>query len=414
MTLWHIAWSYLWNRKFTTGMSIISLALSVALITTVLTLRDETRKRFEEEGQSFDMVVGAKGNPLQLVLSSAYFMDSPTGNIKLSDYERLKDEWEVEHAFPISMGDTFKSYRIVGTTRDFFEHEYRRGSGRQFEFADGRAFEKPMEAVFGAIVAQDTGLRVGDVFYSTHGSGPMAHEHSDHPYTLVGILERTGTPNDRAIFCDLQSIWDIHEDEEHHDEEHHDEHADDHHHAADDEITAVLLRLRSPAMRFQFRETVNENYNAMAVIPVNEIKKLYDQLLGTAKAVLMAIGYFVVVISSITIMIGLYMAILQRKRDLAIMRALGASQGEIFGSVIIEAFWVSVLGLMAGAALGAAACSVVSVWLVAKVGFRISAISWTGDLMTAYTVVLFVGLLAGIIPAIQAYRTNVVRNLAEL
>ena len=123
MSLWHIAWGYIWSRKIPTAISVIAVALAVGLISSVLTLREETRKRFEEEGQSFDLVVGAKGNPLQLVLSTVYFLDSPTGNIPYEDYERLLAEEDVTAAFPVGMGDTFRGYRIVGTVRELFEFE---------------------------------------------------------------------------------------------------------------------------------------------------------------------------------------------------------------------------------------------------------------------------------------------------
>jgi len=260
--------------------------------------------------------------------------------------------------------------------------------------------------------------------------GPT-HEHKHNPYTVVGILDRSGSPSDRAIFCSLESVWKAHE---HHDEdgEHGDEEGDheDHQQVAmhdesgdheghehgqhELETTAVLVKLHSPALRRAFKDRVNEQYNAMAAVPVNEIRKLYDQFLGTVKAVLLAIGYLVVVISSISILIGLYMSILQRKRDLAVMRALGASRGEIFGSVLIEGFWVSVLGLGVGWLFGTVTCALLGRYLVAKVGFQISSVSFTPDLVTAYSFVVLMGIVAGLLPAWQAYRSNVARDLAEL
>jgi len=404
MSLWHIAWSYLWNRRLTTGMTIVSVALGVGLISTVLTLREETRKRFEEEGQAFDMVVGAKGNPLQLVLSTVYYLDAPTGNILWKDYERLREEPDVKGVFPIGMGDTYKGYRIVATEESLFEFDWGERAS-PYELAEGRCFAGPMEAVIGASVATDGGLKLGDQFIGTHGfvDAPGAHKHKKHPYTVVGVLKRSSTPNDRAIFCNMESIWHVHE---------HDGVGD--HAGAHDEVTAVLVKLLSPAMRFEFKDHVNKHYNAMGVIPVNEIRKLYDQLLGIAKLVLLAIGYLVVVISSISILIGLYMSILQRKRDLAVMRALGASKGEIFGSVIIEAFWVTLLGLGAGWLLGTLVCWGLGSYLSQRVGLPISAISLTPDLVTSYSAIVLMGLVAGILPAWQAYRTDVARDLAEL
>ncbi len=405
MSLWHIAWSYLWNRKLTTIMTVVSVALGVALISAVLTLREQTQKRFEEEGQAFDLVIGAKGNPLQLVLSTVYFLDAPVGNIQKADIDKIRAMEDVTAAFPIGMGDTYKGYRIVGTVRDLMDFKW--GERQPYALAGGNYWTKPYEAVIGDGVARDTGLRVGDSFTGMHGfvQGGGAEEHAEKPYTVVGVMALSGTPNDRAIFCDIASVWDVHE----HggkDDEGHEKHASD-------EVTAALVKLATPALRFEFKDKINKGYNVMAAVPVMEIQKLYDQLLGTAKAVLLAIGYLVVVISSMSILIGLYMAILQRRRDLAIMRALGATRGEIFGAVLIEAFWVTLLGLAAGWALGALTCQLLGLYLASKLGFHIAAVSLSADLITAYSAVLLMGLIAGILPAWQAYRTDIARDLAE-
>ena len=418
MSLWHIAWSYLWNRKFTTVLTILSVALGVGLISAILTLRDETQRRFEEEGQAFDLVIGAKGNPLQLVLSTVYFLDAPTGNVDWALYEALKDHDDVTALFPVGMGDTYAGFRIVGVTPELMDFEP--GGRTPYALAEGSHFTKPFEAVIGANVAETTNLKLGDTFVGTHGmvASPYAEVHEHHPYTVVGILQRSGSPNDRAIFCDLQSVWDVHN---HGDEEEHDaaaaaateDEADDHHHH-DKEITALLVKLESPAIRFEFKDMINRRSNAMAAIPIQEIQKLYEQLLGTAKLVLLAIGYLVVAISALSILIGLYMAILQRKRDLAIMRALGATRGEIFGAVIIEAFWVTLLGILVGWLLGSTVCMVLNRYLVVKIGFHVPPVSLSADLVAAYSAVLLMGLVAGILPAWQAYRTNVARDLAEL
>jgi putative ABC transport system permease protein len=412
MSLWRIAWCYLWNRKLTTVMTVISVALGVALISAVLTLREQTQKRFEEEGQAFDLVIGAKGNPLQLVLSTVYFLDAPVGNIEKADIDKIRAMEDVTAAFPLAMGDTYKGYRIVGTVRDLMDFKW--GERHPYALAGGRYWEKPYEAVIGDGVARDTGLKVGDTFTGMHGfaQGGGAEEHAEKPYTVVGVMALSGTPNDRAIFCDIASVWDVHEHPAAEGAEAAGAHEGHEHHASD-EVTAALVKLATPALRFEIKDKINKGYNVMAAVPVMEIQKLYDQLLGTAKAVLLAIGYLVVVISSMSILIGLYMAILQRRRDLAIMRALGATRGEIFGAVLIEAFWVTLLGLAAGWALGVLTCKLLGLYLATRLGFHIAAVSLSADLITAYSAVLLMGLIAGILPAWQAYRTDIARDLAE-
>jgi putative ABC transport system permease protein len=465
MSLWHIAWAYLWNRTLTTGLTILSVALAVALISAVLTLREETRRRFEEEGQAFDLVVGAKGSPLQLVLSSVYFMDQPTGNISVDDYTRLKEDTDyVQAAFPIALGDSYNGFRIVGTTPDLFDHKWVSPSTLEerspFDIVEGRRFEAPMEAVIGSVVAQRSGLRVGDSFISIHGMIELPealndHDHSDMPYTVVGVMAPSNSPYDRAIFCGIESVWiahgghahlpgESHDDHDHdhdhegahdhdHDHDHeaaHDhDHDHDHDHAATTDggdaleealardaatmVTAVLVQLQSPALRYQYKEIVRETTNAMAAIPIEEISKLFDQFLETIKTIMLAVGYLVVVISALSILIGLYLSILQRKRDLAIMRALGASSYEIFGAVLIEALLVTVLGIGLGWLLGSGVTYLLGQYLARTYGLVITPFGITLDELRAFATVALMGLLAGILPAWQAYNSDVARDLAD-
>ena len=417
MSLWRIAWCYLWNRKLTTLLTILSVALGVGLIYSVLTLREETRKRFEEEGQAFDIVVGAKGSPLQLVLSALYFMDVPTGNIAFSDYEALKNHEDVAAAFPICMGDTFRGFRIEGTTPEIFGYTWTSaitGETRQpFSFASGRPFEKPMEAVVGSAVAEAEGLELGDSFIGSHGfielPEGLGHDHSDAPYTVVGILAASGTPNDRAIFCSMDSVWNVHAHPKEEDGDHHEDHDESR------EVTAILIALESPSLRFQFVEYVNDSFNAMATIPIQQVANLYANILGTAKSVLLAVGYLVVVISAISVLIGLYLSIFQRKRDLAVMRALGASAYEIVSSVLIEAFLVTLLGIGVGWLLGNGVCWAIGQYLERRYGLGVGLFGLlTQEQWAAFATIALVGLLAGILPAWQAYRTDVARDLAEL
>ncbi len=437
MTLWGIAWGYLWNRKFTTVLTVFSVALAVALISSVLTLREETRKRFEEEGQAFDLVVGAKGSPLQLVLSSVYFMDNPTGNIPWEVYEQIKNDKEyVQSAYPIALGDNYQGFRIVGTDPSLFQHKWISpitGEERHpFQIEKGRVFEKPFEAVLGSLVAQETGLGIGDTFISSHGFVKLpevlgGHEHEENPYLVVGIFKPSNSPFDRAIFTSIESVWDVHV--HHEDSGNGNNKSNEEAPNGGDEgdiryqewgknprsmVTAVLVQLQSPALRFQYREMVRESTVAMAATPVEEISKLFEQFLGTAKTVLLSIGYLVVVVSALSIMIGLYLAIIQRRRDLAIMRALGASRVEIFGSVLIEAFWVTTLGIVAGYVIGGFVSKLIGFYLVQKYGLSVTAFTLTPEHVTSFATVAVVGILAGIIPAWQAYKRNIARDLAEL
>ena len=461
MSLWRIAWSYLWNRRLTTSLTVVSVALGAALIYSVLTLYDETDKQFKEEAQAYDTVVGGKeGSPLQLVLSAVYFMDKPPGNIAYSDYEWIRNHEDVAEAYPINLGDTYKGFRIVGTIPEFFDQTWvvseKKGSTRHpFRLAKGRRFERSMEAVLGSVVARQTGLEIGDSFAGTHGFVEGYGEvHREFPYTVVGILTASSSPMDRVIFCDLGSTYEVHR---HSYGENNDEGSDAERvkaeaqgrgpnvepqdaghqeplargsvqaggHGEDQpelaggtqepiEVTAVLVRLKSPGDRWVFKDEVNDTRNAMAAIPADQITNLYAQFLAKMQMVLLAVGFLVVVISALSIMIGLYLSIIQRKRDLAVMRALGASAYEILGSVLIEAFWVTLLGIGAGYVLGSAASWGAGVMLARKYGLTISVVGVNRQELAAFCAIALVGILAGIVPAWQAYKTDVARDLAEL
>jgi putative ABC transport system permease protein len=425
VSLWHIAWNYIWNRKLPSAVTILCVALGVGLIAAVLALRDETQRRFEEEGQAFDVVVGAKGSKLQLVLSTVYFMDVPTGNISYAEYKQLKQHEDVQAAFPIALGDSYRGFRIVGTTADLFDHTWQSSYGEPrdpFQLADGRYFERPMEAVVGSVVAAQQGLGVGDTFTGTHGfMEGFGHDHADRPYTVVGVLKPSSTPYDRVLFTTIDSVWTVHEENDEGDHDAHaveaalgpDEHAHEHEHGADAEVTAVLVDLESAGLRFTFRSYVEDNMNAMAATPVDEIMKLYQQILGPIKTVLLAVGYLVVVVSALSILASLYLSIMQRRRDLAVMRALGASPMDIFGAVVLEAFWVTLLGIGFGWFLGSTLTWIVGIYLEQRLGMGITAFRLTQEQINAFAAVALIGMLAGVLPAYQAYRTDVARHLTE-
>jgi putative ABC transport system permease protein len=440
MSLWQIAWSYLWNRKLTTVLTIVSVALAVGLISSVLNLRQQLEQRFAEEGQAFDLVVGPKGSPLELVMSSVYFMDNAIGAMPLEDYYKIKADTEIVTAiFPIGLGDSYEKFRIVGTTPELLKHTWKGtldGEVRSpFKMAEGRAFAAPMEVVMGAVAANRTGKKIGDSFESTHSMFKVSedlqeYDHSDHPYTVVGILEPSGTPFDRAIYCSIESVWHAHGQEGDIDGEAADGHDhgahEDHDHgtetatpAAEGEdhgpltISAALVQLQGSTQRFEYEGWVNDNTNSMAARPIQVISDFFSTFMDPIKGLLLGIGYLVVIISALSILIGLYLSIIQRKRDLAIMRALGASSYEIFGAIIIEAFWVTVLGIAAGWLFGGLVTYILGQILVREYGLVITPFNTSGEEIRAFASVALVGLVAGILPAWQAYNGDVAHDLAD-
>lgn len=420
MSLWQIAWNYLWNRWFTTTLTIVSVAMAVGLISSILTIRNETRKRFEEEQQAYDIVVGGPGSPLQIVLNAIYYMDRPSFPMAYRDYLRLKDEEDVTYAFPVMLGDTYGSekFRIVGTVREIFDYPWESDITNEkrypFQLEKGRFFEAPLEAVVGYRVARETGLDIGNQFTGIHGTVDMGElgefNHANEQYTVVGILKPSATSNDRAIFVNLETVWTMHD--EHGDEEDHDDAEHAHHEELDDrKISAVLIDLESSAYRFSFMERVLDMQIGTPAIPVVQIMNLYNQILEPAVVVMKAVGYVVVVISALSIMIGLYLSIIQRRRDLAIMRALGASRGEIFGAVMIEAFLVTGIGVLCGWGLGKVVALGLGAYMSENYGLTIHSVATSVEELQFFAIVMFVGLFSGLVPAWQAYQSDIAEDL---
>ncbi|MBX3730622.1 MAG: ABC transporter permease [Candidatus Sumerlaeia bacterium] len=447
MSLWRMGWRYVWSRATVTVLTLVGVALGVALISSVLTLRREARRTFVDESLVYDLVVGAKGSPLQLVLSSLYHLDMPTGNVPLSRYETLKADRRVRLAVPIGLGDNVGGYRIVGTNLDFFSVQQRDTDTNTtrplYRVGQGRLFEKDFEAVLGAEVARRTGMRVGDTFVGTHGlvALPGSEQHHEFPYTVVGILEATGSANDRAVFTTLESIWVVHDFEvevhrrlfsrqraepEPEPEAEPEEparpvpgagflfgRADDEPTRKEPEVTAVLVQLQTPGMRLFMADDIRRNTEAMAAIPINQMLRLYDQILLPMQRTLLAVAWVVVVVASLTILATLIQAAERRRRDLAILRALGAHPREIFFLVLIEALLLTTLGVGAGMLVGHGGLALAASHLRESMGVGLS--GWTVDSteLRAVAAVWIVGLIAGLIPATLAYRRSPAADLSS-
>ncbi|MCX7011708.1 MAG: ABC transporter permease [Candidatus Sumerlaeota bacterium] len=421
MSLWRIAWRYLWSRPLVTGLTLIGVGLGAALIAGVLTLRRETESAFVNEGASFDLVVGAKGSPLQLVLSTIYHLDAPTGNIDYSILDKLKGDPRVRAAYPIGLGDNYRGFRIVGTTPDFFSLQKRNPDTSEWRqalrMAQGRPLEKDFEAVVGSLAARRTGLKIGDAFVGAHGLAAAevgAEEHAEFPYAVVGILAPNGSANDRAIFTTIGSIWKVHEEKR---EERKELAAGSEEAAAFErpkprEATAILVQLQMPGLRQWMAKEIQQTTSAMAAVPILEMLRLYQQVLSPVQRALLGIAYIVVVASALTILATLYQAAERRRRDIAILRALGAHRREIFALMLLEALFVTLLGVAGGWAAGHLAVNAAGLLLQRQTGMIIG--GWTTDPteFIALAVVAAVGALAGLGPALAAYRRSPAADMA--
>ena len=411
MSLARMAWRYLASRPAVTLLTLAGIALGAALVCGVLVLKRESESAMAREAALFDLVVGAKGGSLQLVLSCLYHLDVPAGNIPYEDYERLRRDSRVRWAVPIGLGDNYEGYRIVGTEPHFFELADREGNPF-FAFAEGRHFESRFEAVLGSEVARATGLAPGDRFAGTHGLVRVAGSevHDDFPYAVCGILEPTGTTHDRAIFGSLESVWEIHETE-------------DRIHAAIQgtaalrrdsprEATAVLLRLETPGLRLRLADEIRKRSGGIAAIPLNEVMRLYQGIVSPMQRALLAIAGAVVAVSCLAVLATLLQAGERRRRDLAILRSLGARPHEVAALVFLEGALLCGLGLGLGWLLGHGALAVAAAWLRESTGLVVSTWSFAPGEAAALATMALCGLLASLAPAFAAYRRPPLADLS--
>ncbi len=444
------------QRKFSVLLTIISVSLGVALIGSTLAIKEEVEKNFNQSNVGYEMIVGAKGSPMQLVLNTVFMLGNPVGNIRYEVYEKLKHDRRIALALPYALGDNYHGFNIVGTTDDLFT-KFNYKVGKSFSFASGTAFEahSKFQAVLGFDAAKSTGLKIGDEFIATHGlqesAEGIAHQHEETPFTVVGILNRTGTASDKIIYTTVESVWAVHEHElhdEHHEHEqseelsqinepeihqapesHHKEH-DHHHHegiSTEDhritDLTAVLIKVRSPLFALHLYKQINDWPLAQAAIPVNEIKSLFE-IISNIDWAFFLITILVIVVALIGMMVSIYNSLYERRREISIMRALGAHRSKIFSIIILEAFTISFFGALFGLFFSKLLSLILKGYILETTGVEISVKLLT--MISFYEItelpvellimssVSFIGALVAIIPAIVAYKTDVSKNLSPI
>lgn len=427
MNIIALSWKNLINKPLSMLLSIILFALGVGLVSLIMLLNKQLDQQFARNLEGVDMVIGAKGSPLQLVLSSIYHLDAPTGNINIGEAKAfLRPEHPlINRAIPLSLGDSYRGYRIVGTTRNIIEHY-------QAEIGTGDLWEAPLEVTIGSRVAEREGLKIGDTFYSTHGLDINEDlEHDDAgAFQVVGILKPSGTVIDQLILTAPESIWDVHdhapapttaiEDHSEGDHDHDHDHEEGHDHAAvplhervDKDITAILVNFKARnAMTLNLPRTINENTNLMAANPSYEISKLFDQL-GLGEQVLRWLAYIIIGVSFLSIFISLFNSLKDRKYELAIMRTLGASPGKLFTLIIFEGLLLAVLGYILGILLSHVGIELIGQFVKKADRYGFTGMTFLPGEYLLLLGALFVGLLAAIIPAWQARQTDIHNTLAE-
>jgi putative ABC transport system permease protein len=394
-----LSWRYLAARPLAAALNLLLLTLGLASITFVVVVGGQVTRSFQRDLAGIDLVVGAKGSPLQLILAGVFHIDVPPGNIALADVRALASRPEVAQLIPLSLGDSFRGFRIVGTTPDYARH-YR------VQLAAGRDWQQPMEAVAGPQVARATGLQVGAAFHGTHGLGAGGHTHGDTPYRVVGVLAPCGCVLDRLILTATESVWQVHETSIATDD------ADRRALEEAREVTLALVRYKSPLAAASFPRYVNNETDMQAAAPAIEITRLL-RMLGVGTEVLRGVGAVLLLTAALSVFIALWTAVRERRADLAMLRMLGASPGQVAVLVLCEAFWLaaiaSVLGLFTGHALAAATGAV----LAARQSLPIEGWQWVAAEAWIPVAAAVTAAVAACIPAVTAYRVDVAQLLSS-
>lgn len=441
MSLWRLSWRFLWARPLLALLNIALLALGLAAVSLVALTSEQVERGLSRDLRGIDLVVGAKGSPLQLILAGVFHLDVPSGNIPATTITTLTQHPLVDTVVPLSLGDSLAGYRIVGTTPAY-------AALYELPLAQGQWWQKSLQAVLGAEVAQTQGLGLGQTFQGVHGLGQGGPAHEGEPYSVVGVLQHCGCVLDRLVLTDVASVWAVHEAHGHaapavasaasaskaskksadsHDHHHGDGHKhDDHDHdeaqappvlsaAAEPdlshrEVTLLLVRYRSPLAAVSLPRWVNAQDGLQSAAPALESARLL-RMVGVGIEVLRGFGLLLVLVAGVSVFIALYHAVREREPDLAMMRMLGASRGRIAQVVLLEALSLATLGLIVGLAVGHGLTEVLGRMLAAQHAMPVTGWWWSPQSIWLILGAYGLAVLAAALPAWRAARLDVTRLL---
>ena len=404
MRVWQLAWRYLWSKPLTAGLNLLLLSLGLAAMGLVLLAQDRIEHAFDRDLAGIDAVVGAKGSPVQLILSGVFHIDTPTGNVSLADVQALARRPFIGQVIPLSLGDNLQGYRIVGTTPDYPAHY-------AAALAQGRWWSAPMESVVGASVARATGLAEGQAFMGSHGLAVGGHAHQGSPYTVVGVMAPCQCVLDRLVLTGLVSVWNVHEglrpgEFESLDAE--DRAAIE----AEREVTLALVRYSSPMAATQFPRYVNTQTPMQAAAPAVEVARLLA-LVSVGTRLVQGMGVVLLAVAGLSVFIALWSAVRERRADMALLRLLGAPAGRIGALVLWESLWLALLAGALGLALAQGLMALMTRWWLADTGWAVSGAAWPPALLAVPGAALIVALFAAVVPVVAAYRADVADTLTS-
>ena len=439
MTALKLAWRNLTDRPLSMLLTLTLFALGVGLTSLLLLVNKQLTDKFEKNLAGVDVVVGAKGSPLQLILCNMYHVDVPTGNISLKSARPFLNPKHplIKKSVPLSLGDSYKTYRVVGTLPDFVDLY-------NGQIAEGKLWNAPMETTIGATVAAKTGLKIGDSFSSNHGLTTDGDEHDAAKFTVVGIFQPSGTVLDQLILTASESTWLVHE---HHEEEisnsneggskisnskiPHAERGDlqtsnikletnqtdartrlltaD----SSKQITALLLQFKVRNVQtLNFQRNLNANTDMQAATPALEINRLFE-MMGVGESALKALASVIVIVSGLSIFIALFNSLRERRYELALLRVMGSGRERLFLLIILEGLILSFMGFIIGIVLSHGAMQLLGKYMTDAYRYTFSGKIWLPEEWGLLIGALLIGFLAAIIPAFSAYKTDISRTLAK-
>lgn len=449
MKILRLAWKNLSYRPLAMLLTLILFALGVGLISLLFQLQKQLQDNFESNLAGVDLVIGAKGSPLQMILSSMYHIDAPTGNIAIQDIKPFLNPKHplIASSLPLSLGDSYRGFRIVGTTSDIM-------GWYALEIGRGNIWERNFEVVAGAAVAQQLGLNVGSRFKSSHGfmdDEDLSHDDADD-FVVVGILKSSGTIVDQLLLTTPQSFWLVHDhdhsnaadedsaprdpvtseddhgDHHHSDGDHH--HSDPHHDLGDvhsggtvprllieedGEKTITNLLLRFKGHNFQalnMQRSINENTDLQAATPAIEINRLFS-LMDSGERVLRILAMVIIFVSGLSIFISLYSSLKNRKYELALMRVMGAPKRKLFLLILVEGLMLASIGCLLGLILAHVGMEAIGRTLSADYRYNFTGMNFLSKELAIIIGALIIGLIASTLPAWQASKTDISETLLK-
>ena len=412
MTLLGLAARNIKSKALSSLLSVFLFGFGISIIVLILLTSFHLKKEITKNANGIDLVIGAKGSPMQLILANIFHVDFPTGNISLKESAQISKNRLIQSAIPLSLGDSYSGYRIVGTTNAYLEQYHG-------IFQSGEWQEQKMTAVLGSEVQAALGFQIGNEFHSTHGLAETGAGHDEHAFKVAGVLEKTGTVIDQLILVSIETVWDVHGHEEGHVE-----HSDSLHQTMDipwlgltitkkqfeeEEITALLIKYASPMAAIRLPQMVNKGSNFQAASPAFETARLFS-ILETGIEAMNLLGLVIIVISAVSVFIALVNSLKERKHELAIMRTMGASEKQLFLLVMLEGLLLTILGILLGFLMAHGGVYVLGYFVDT---LNIDGLFFVSEELDVLAGALVVGMFSAIIPAIMAFKSTISETLAK-